>query len=177
MRASKLASDFSSFVYCLSLHNYRDGVHCLNPLIISLLALQPHATIDTVTLLMSVIGLMNTILMGVSLLQHSLSWAKKLRSVVFILGGLVIFSFEMVYALRLVVTPGDLSALSDLTTLLVIIYVYGIARAWDLVGVRQFHLRELYMPFLPKRIEEILSDTPLQKARRMRTSRKIESSA
>jgi hypothetical protein len=98
--------------------------------------------------------------MGVSLLQHSPSWAKKLRSVVFILGGLVIFSFEMVYALRLVVIPGDLSALSDLTTWLVIVYVYGIARAWDLVGVRQFHLQELYMPFLPKRIEEILSDTP-----------------
>ena len=132
----------------------------LNPLIISLLALEPHATIGTVTLIMSVIGLMNTIIMGVSLLQHAPSWAKKLRSVVFIFGCLVIFSFEIVYALRLVVAPGDLSALSDLTTWLVIIYLYGIARAWDLVGARQFHLRELYMPFLPKRMEEILSNTP-----------------
>jgi hypothetical protein len=132
----------------------------LNPLTISLFALVPHATIGTVTLIMSVIGLMNTSIMGVSLLQHAPSRAKKLRSVVFILGGLVLFGFEIVYALRLVVAPGDLAALSDLTTCLVIIYLYGTARAWDLVGVRQFHLRELYRPLLPKSMEEILSDTP-----------------
>jgi hypothetical protein len=131
----------------------------LNPLIISLLALVPHATIGAVTLIMSAIGLVNTIVMGVSLFQDALSWAKKLKSAFFVVSSTVIFSFEIFYAIRLVVIPGDLSALSDLTTLLVIIYLYGIARAWDLVGVRQFHLRELYTPFLPRRIEEILSDT------------------
>jgi hypothetical protein len=36
----------------------------LNPLIISLLALEPHATIGTVTLLMSVIGLIIPFLWG-----------------------------------------------------------------------------------------------------------------
>ena len=131
----------------------------LNPLIISLLALVPHATIGTVTLIMSAIGLVSTIIMGVSLLQDSRSWAKKLKSVFFIFGSSVIFGFEIFYAIRLVVAPGDLSALSDLTTLLVIIYLYGIARAWDLVGVRQFHIHELFTPFVPKRMEEIISDT------------------
>ncbi len=118
----------------------------LNPLVISLIALVPHATIGLVTLIMSVIGLINTIIMGVSLLQDSLSWAKKLNSVFFIFGSLIIFSFEIFYAIRLVVAPGDLSALYNLTTLLVIIYLYGIARAWDLVGARQFHIQEVLEP-------------------------------
>ena len=130
----------------------------LNPLLISLFALVPHATIGTITIIMSASGLVNTILMGTSLLQNALSWAKKLRSGLFILGSTVIFSFEIFYAIRLVITPGDLSALYDLTTLLVIIYLYGIARAWDLVGVRQFHLIELFTPFIPKRMEEIISE-------------------
>jgi hypothetical protein len=131
----------------------------LNPLVISLIALVPHATIGTVTLIMSALGLVNTVIMGVSLLQDSLSWTKKLNSVLFIIGSLVIFSFEIFYAIRLLAAPGDLSALYDLTTLLVIIYLYGIARAWDLIGARQFHILEALAPLVPQRMEEIISDT------------------
>ena len=36
----------------------------LNPLVISLLALVPHATVGTVTLIMSTIGLVNIVMMG-----------------------------------------------------------------------------------------------------------------
>lgn len=131
----------------------------LNPLVISLLAVVPHATIGTVTWIMSAIGLVNTITMGVSLLQDSKNWAKKLNRVFFILVSIVIFGFEIFYGIRLEVTPGDISALDNLTTLLVIIYLYGIARAWDLVGARQFHIHELIAPLVPKRMEEIISDT------------------
>ncbi|GLV55467.1 hypothetical protein KDH_23110 [Dictyobacter sp. S3.2.2.5] len=132
----------------------------LNPLIISLLALVPHTTIGTVTLIMGAIGLGNTIIMGVSLLQDASNGAKKLRSIGFIIGSLIIFGFEFFYAIQLTIWPENVSALSNLTTFLVIIYLYGVLRAWDLAGVRQFHLRELYLPFLPRNIEEILSDTP-----------------
>ena len=131
----------------------------LNPLIISLVALVPHATIGTTTLIMSVIGLTNTFIMGVNLLQDSRSWAKKLKSVFFIASCTILFGFEIFYAIRLILAPGDLSILTALTTLLVVIYVYGIARAWDLVGVRQFHIRELFIPLVPKRMEEIISET------------------
>ncbi len=131
----------------------------LNPLIISLVALVPYATIGTTTLIMSVIGLTNTFIMGVNLLQDSRSWAKKLKSVFFIASCTILFGFEIFYAIRLILAPGDLSILTALTTLLVVIYVYGIARAWDLVGVRQFHIRELFIPLVPKRMEEIISET------------------
>lgn len=132
----------------------------LNPLIISLLALVPHATIGTITLCMSLVGLVSTVVMGASLFQDALSWARKLKSVLFVFSSLVIFSFEIDYGIRLVVTPGDLAALSSLTTLLVLIYLYGIARAWDLVGARQFQLHDLFLPLVPKSVGELLSDAP-----------------
>jgi hypothetical protein len=159
----------------------------LNPLVISLRALVPHATIGLVTLIMSAIGLVNTIVMGVSLLQNAMLWrklairksagnsalmwlpvlrfhviiriAKKLNSIFFILGSTVIFGLEIFYAIRLDVVPGDLAALDSLTTLLVVIYLYGIARAWHLVGARHFHIQELFAPLIPKRMQEIVSDT------------------
>ncbi len=131
----------------------------LNPLVISLIALVPHETIDGITITMSAIGLVNTILMSISLLQDPVSWIKKLRRAVFSLGSMTIFSFEIFYAIRLLITPGDLSALYNLSILLVIIYLYGIARAWDLVGARQFHLLEAFTPLAPKRMEEFISET------------------
>lgn len=132
----------------------------LNPLVISLFALVPHTTIGSITLIMSLIGFVNTIIMGIYLLQDAMGWVKALKDVFFILASLVIFGFEIFYAIQLIVTPGDLLALHDLVLLLVIIYLYGIARAWDLVGVRQFHLQEVFTPLIPKSMEEIISDTP-----------------
>ncbi len=131
----------------------------LNPLVISLIALVPHATLGTVTVAMSAIGLANTIIMGANLLQDFISWAKRLNKVFFIIGSTVIYSFEIFCAIRLLVAPGDLSSLYGLTTLLVIIYLYGIARAWDLTGARQFHIQEVLAPLVPKRTKEIISDT------------------
>jgi multidrug transporter EmrE-like cation transporter len=108
----------------------------LNPLVISLLALLPHATIDTITLIMSGIGLVNTLIMGIFLLRDSRGWLKKWNSVFFLLAGLVMYGFELFYAILLARTPKDSFTLYNLASLLVLIYLYGIARAWDLVGAR-----------------------------------------
>lgn len=129
----------------------------LNPLVISLFALVPHTTIGSVTLIMGAIGQISTIIMGASLVQESGNWTNKLKSGFFILVSFVIFGLEMVYAVRLIMTPGDVSALDNLTTQLVIIYLYGIARAWDLVGIRKFDITELLTLFVPKRVEQIVS--------------------
>jgi hypothetical protein len=131
----------------------------LNPLVISLLALLPRATIDTITLIMSAIGLVNTLMMGIFLLRDSRGRVKKLPHVLFLLVGLGMFGFEIFYAIRLDREPGDSSTLHNLAILLVLIYLYGIARAWDLVGVR-FHIQEVLSPWIFKGREESPSDEP-----------------
>lgn len=85
------------------------------------------------------------------------SWSVR-HSVFFLLVGLVLFGFELYYAIRLDRAPGDSSTLYNLAILLVLIYLYGIARAWDLVGVRQFHIREVLSPLISKGEEENPSD-------------------
>jgi hypothetical protein len=118
----------------------------------------PHTTIGNVTTAMSCIGLVNGGLMGISLVRVSLGWTKKLVGGVFILGSLLLYGFELDYAIRLAATPHDVQSLYDLTTVLIVIYLYGIARAWDLMGTRQFHLHDLLTPFVPQRIREQMVD-------------------
>jgi hypothetical protein len=130
----------------------------LNPLVISLIALVPYEQIGKVTLVMSSIGLANTLVMSLSLLKGKFSWIEGLRKLIFILGSFVIYGFEISYAIHLLLSPTDLSTLSSLAILLVVIYLYGIARAWDLVGGRQFHIQELLLHSLQKQ-EASPSDT------------------
>ena len=111
----------------------------------------PHNSIGLVTLIMSSIGLTNTLIMSLSLVRGPYSRAEGLRRGFFCLGSFLIFGFEFLYAIRLSLSPTDLSSLDTLTTLLVIIYLYGIARAWDLIGARQFHLPEVLFPLTPKK--------------------------
>ena len=132
----------------------------LNPLIISLLAILPGATIGTITLMMSAIGLVNTLIMGILLIRDSGASVKKLRHAFFILTGLIVFGLEIFYGIQLDRVPGDSSTLYNLAILLVLIYIYGIARAWNLVGVRQFHIRDVLDSLVSRKREESLFDEP-----------------
>lgn len=129
----------------------------LNPLVISLFALRPQATIGSIAVALSALGLASTLIMGTSLVFDARSGAKILRSGSFVVGSLVLYGFELFDAIRLVVGPADRSALNDLTTILIVMYLYGIARAWDMVGARQFHLQDALTSWAPDKIKDILS--------------------
>ncbi len=129
-------------------------VALLNPLVISLIALLPRETIDTTTITMSSLGLLTMIVMGIFLLRASKGEVRKLWRVFFLLVGLVMYGFEIFYGIRLARNAEDSSALHDLSTLLVLISIYGIARAWDLVGVRQFHVRDVVSSLISEEREQ-----------------------
>lgn len=114
----------------------------LNPLIFSLFALVPHQQIGTVVIVLSMIGLINTLIMALILLQNSVQWSVRFRNSPFILVGLVLYCYETYYAVRLLQSPADSSALNALTDLLIVITVYGVAQAWELIGIRQFHVQD-----------------------------------
>jgi hypothetical protein len=131
----------------------------LNPLVISLFALVPHTTIGGITTVMSSIGLVTSGLMAITLVQIRLRWTKKVLSALFILVSLLMYGFELDFAIQLVTTPQDVQWLFSLTSLLILIYLYGIARAWDLVGARQFHTLDVLAQYVPERIRESFVDT------------------
>lgn len=131
----------------------------LNALIISLFALVPHQQIGTVVIVLSMLGLINTLIMALILLQNKVQWSVRFRTSTFILVGLVLYGYETYYAVRLLQSPTDSSALNALTNLLIVITVYGVAQAWELIGIRQFHPQEWLSALIATQKKENASNT------------------
>lgn len=114
----------------------------LNPVIISLFALVPHQQIGLVVIVLSVFGLLNTLILVPTLVQHAAQWREQLRNSPFILAGFLLYGSETYAAVRLLQSPSDSAAINALTDLLIIISVFGVARAWELVGIRQLQVQD-----------------------------------
>ncbi len=112
----------------------------LNPLVISLFALIPHQQIGIAVIGMSTLGLLNTLGMTLTLIRSAGPSATRLRHSLFILGGFFLYGFESYFAIRLIQSPTDPVSLYFLADLLIMISIFGVIRAWELIGMRQFHL-------------------------------------
>ena len=113
-----------------------------NPLVIALFALLPHQEIGPAVLAVGGAGLLNMLVMALLLFRDSFERRFTLRNSLFILVGLILYGFEVDNGVRLLQRPSDSSALYTLGTVLIFIIVFGVARAWELVGGRAFHLRD-----------------------------------
>jgi hypothetical protein len=135
----------------------------INAFFISLGALIPGSNVGLVTLFMGVMGLLNTF----SLIRHLvLPWPglnSLLRRGLLVLAGLIIYGYEVFFAILLLTTPTDLGPLYGLMGLLIGVYGLGIVRAWQLLGAKRFGvfsgwLNPLFTPEGPppgkKEIEE-----------------------
>lgn len=112
----------------------------LNPLVISLFALIPHQQIGIVTIGMSTLGLLNTLSMVLTLIRFAGPSGTKFRHSLFILGSFFLYGYESYFAIRLIKFPTDIAALYLLADLLIMISIFGVIRAWEMIGMHQFHL-------------------------------------
>ena len=111
----------------------------LNAFFVSLGALIP-GSLGWVTLLMSSVGLLNSLTLGGHLLRLPKNWQNFFRRVFLILMSLAIYGAEFYYALRLTITPSAVSSAYTLAALLLAVYGVGLIRAWELLGVNRFGL-------------------------------------
>jgi hypothetical protein len=118
----------------------------LNPLIVSLMALVPHMHIGITLLVMSLIGLISTFNAAVHLVRRPFRLISVFRKVSLILVGLVIYGYELYYSVQSLQTPDNESPLVNVAPILVIMYVLGVTRAWELLGIRRYRLHDLLMP-------------------------------
>jgi hypothetical protein len=72
----------------------------LNPLIISLFALMPHQQIGMVITPVGPIGIVQTLIMTLTLVQNSARSIKNLRNSLFILGGYFFYGFKTYFGVR-----------------------------------------------------------------------------
>ena len=120
----------------------------LNPLIIALFALIPQQSIGIAAIVVSIEGLANSLGMLLTVLRTSVKQRERIRTGVYMLIGCVLFGFEAWSAVRIFRTPSDLGALNSLANVLIIITFFGVARAWDLVGIRRANLPG-FLPPIP----------------------------
>jgi len=110
----------------------------LNAFFISLGALIPTSNLGWVALVMSLIGVSSSVSLGWTLLRHRQRWQNVLRNMFLLLGSLIVYGYELYYAVDLMRIPQDAGAVFVLTELLIVVYAFGLIRAWELLGARRF---------------------------------------
>ncbi len=113
-----------------------------NPLIVSLFALLPHQEIGPAVMAVAGAGLLQMLVRGLRLVRRSTERSLLPRNGLFVLAGLILYFLERQDGLQLLGAPGDSSLLYTLGTLMIFILIYGVARAWELIGGRSFRIRD-----------------------------------
>jgi len=112
----------------------------LNAFFISLAALIPSSNLGWTALVLSLVGLSNTLTLGWNLLSQRSHWRNMVRRVFILVVSLALYSFELYYAVQLLRFPGQPYPVFALTSILIGIYGVGLVRAWELIGVRRYAL-------------------------------------
>ena len=110
----------------------------VNAFFISFNALLPHSNMTWLSLVMSGIGITNSLLLGFTELRKPSNWREGIRRSVLILTSLILYGFELYYAILLLNSPNDAGSVSALATLVMGVYGLGIIRAWELLGASRF---------------------------------------
>ena len=105
----------------------------LNSLIVSMFALIPTNSLGAATEVVAVVGLMVVLGSTLSLLQRSRTWSN-LRDAAFLLALLAVLVRELVAGLALRSHPHDAGAAQTMAALVVLCFVLGICRSWELIG-------------------------------------------
>jgi len=109
-----------------------------NALAISLFALIPDVGISWVAFSFGVVGVLFIGGSLLSLRRERKAHRAALRDATFLIGQLVVFALQIRYALRLVANGHDTGAAHAIAVLLVVCFLLGISRSWELVGGPSF---------------------------------------
>jgi hypothetical protein len=112
-----------------------------NALSVSLFALIPGEKIGPSAIALGAAGLVSVAASLSSLLRwRRLSW-RHLHDELFLVGLFVVFLLQLLNGLAVVRRPADAGAVRSIALLVVICFLIGIARAWELVGGPTIGLR------------------------------------
>jgi hypothetical protein len=106
----------------------------INALSVSLFALVPGHKIGPTAVVVAAVGLAFVLASLLSLLRlHQMHW-DVVRDALFLLGLVVTFVFQLVEGALVSTQPGNSGDVNTIAILVIICFLIGIARAWELVG-------------------------------------------
>ena len=109
-----------------------------NALAVSLFALIPGHKIGPTALAVGLGGLVFVATALLSLIRRRQRGRPMLKDAVFLLSLVVLFTVQMVQGIVVIAKPDDASAVNTIAVLVVVCFLIGIARAWELIGGPSF---------------------------------------
>ena len=107
----------------------------LNVFFVSLAGTVPPTNVGIVAAILAVVGIFDTLGIGLSLLEEWSIEAGR-SSAVLVVGSLIIYVLELWYAWRVSMDQGNSGALYGLVYVLFVVYGVALGRAWGLLGAR-----------------------------------------
>jgi hypothetical protein len=112
----------------------------MNALTVSLFALIPGQTLAPASIAVACTGLVFVLATLISLARLRVLISRRVHEAVFLVGLAVVFCFQLSDGLRLNHHPRDAERVTSLAILVVVCFLIGVYRAWDLVGGPSFGL-------------------------------------
>jgi hypothetical protein len=122
-----------------------------NALVISLFALIPGHEVGWTAFVVSIVGLGFVAGSLSSLIRVRSQHARALRDSLFLVGLAVTFVLQLIGGLELVSRPGGVGGLRMIAILVVVCFLIGIARAWELIGGPEIGVRHEIATLLRRR--------------------------
>jgi hypothetical protein len=106
----------------------------VNALVVSLVALLPGQNIGATVFVVAVAGLALVAMSLLSLMRLHQLRGRQMRESLFLVGLVVVFVFQLVQGILVMDRPHDERLVGTIAVLVVVCFMVGIGRAWELVG-------------------------------------------
>ncbi|HYB02002.1 MAG TPA: hypothetical protein VED37_17405 [Ktedonobacteraceae bacterium] len=122
----------------------------VNVFLISLSALITGFHLGWLVLVIGLLGIGNSLLLGLPLLRPTPDWKEHssvlLANLVMVFYGLALYLAEVYFGIRLLLVPADALAVEGIAQVLLLLYALGLIRAWELLGIEQIGPRKWLNP-------------------------------